>query len=374
MRWAWKLGKVAGIDVYIHATFLFIIAWVALASFLESGTATGVVAGVAFILALFVCVVLHEFGHALTARRFGIVTRDITLWPIGGVASLERMPDDPRQELQVALAGPAVSLALALALYAWATFSGEFLPANQLTLVTGSFIGRLAVANFFLAAFNVLPAFPMDGGRALRALLAMRTDYVRATQTAASIGQAMAFLFGFVGIFTNPFLVLIAFFIWMGAGQEAAAVQQRSALAGIPVTQAMITDFRSLSPRDSISRAVEVIVSGWQHDFPVLEEERVVGILTRNDLLVALGSEGPHVLVGNVMQRDIQTVEASLTLEQAAQRLETCRCTTMPVMRSGALVGLLTMDNLGEFVLIRQALARARGAGQTASLRGETNL
>lgn len=368
MRWSWKLGTVAGIDVYVHATFLFIIAWVGLASYLEEGTTAGIVGGIVFILGLFVCVVLHELGHALTARRFGIVTRDITLWPIGGVASLERMPDDPRQELQVALAGPAVSLVIALVLFGWTTFAGEFLPVNRLTLVTGSFAMRLAVANLFLAGFNLLPAFPMDGGRALRAFLAMRTDYLRATQTAASIGQAMAFLFGFIGLFSNPFLVLVAFFIWMGAGQEAAAAQQRSMLAGIRVGEAMVTDFHVLSPDDPISHAVELIVAGTQHDFPVVEGEKVVGILTRNDLLVALSSQGPQVPVGSVMQRDFQTVDASLMLEEAAKRLEACRCTTMPVTRLGALVGLLTMDNLGEFVMIRQALARARAAGRVVPL------
>lgn len=373
MRWSWKLGTVAGIDVYIHATFLFIIAWVALSSYMAAGNAIGVLEGVAFILTLFFCVVLHELGHALTARRFGIVTQNITLWPIGGVASLERMPDDPKQELQVSLAGPLTSLAIALVLFAWEAVTAGLVPVTDLTLSAGSFVERLAVANLFLAGFNLLPAFPMDGGRALRALLAMRMEYVQATQRAASIGQLMAFIFGFVGLFWNPFLVLIAFFIWMGAGQEAQAAQTRSAFAGIPASRAMVTEYRVLAPEDTVSRAVEMIVAGTQHDFPVMQGEQIVGVLTRNDLLVALGSQGPQARVADVMQREFQTVEASELLEEAAQRLEACKCTTMPVVRNGELVGLLTMDNLGEFLLIRQALERARAAGRVAPLPSQFN-
>lgn len=356
MKWSWKLGRFAGIDVYMHATFLLLLGWVAVSNWLEARTIEGVVNGVAFILALFLCVVLHEYGHALTARKYGIRTRDITLLPIGGVARLEHMPDDPRQELWVALAGPLVNVVLAAILFAWLAVTSTFEPMESLNVASGSFAQRLLAVNLSLVVFNLLPAFPMDGGRVLRALLALRMEYVSATQIAATIGQAMALLFGFVGLFTNPFLLFIAFFVWIGAAQEAGMVQMRSALGNIPLSRAMITDFRTLGPRDSLGRAVDYLLAGAQHDFPVTEDNRVVGILTRNDLLTALKQRGERAFVGDAMRREFLTAESSEMLEGASVRLQTCDCHTMPVMRGGQLIGLITMDNLGEFLMIRSAL------------------
>jgi Zn-dependent protease len=191
MTWSWRLARIAGIDVYVHATFLMVVAWIALVYWNKSQSLAAVVEGVGFILTLFACVVLHEFGHALTAARYGIRTRDITLFPIGGLARLERMPEEPVQELWVALAGPAVNVVIALLLFGWLQASGDGDSANRLGVATGSFVERVMLANVFLAGFNMLPAFPMDGGRALRALLATRMEYTRATQGAAFIGQGV---------------------------------------------------------------------------------------------------------------------------------------------------------------------------------------
>jgi len=206
MKWSWRLGRFAGIDVYMHATFLMLLAWMAVSYYLPRQSMTDVVNGLAFILALFAIVILHEFGHALTARRFGIRTRDVTLLPIGGVARLERMPEDPRQELLVALAGPGVNVVLAGILLLVLVPTATLEAVNEIRLVGGHFLSKLLWINVSLAAFNLIPAFPMDGGRVLRALLAMRMDYVRATQVAASVGQALAIVFGFIGLFYNPFL------------------------------------------------------------------------------------------------------------------------------------------------------------------------
>jgi Zn-dependent protease len=225
MKWSWKLGEVAGIGVHIHATFLLLLAWVALAHWIEERSLALVVEGVGFILALFACVLLHELAHALTAIRYGIKTRDITLLPIGGMAQLERIPEDPKQEVWVTLAGSAVNVVIALALFAWLQLTGGLEPLNKLSVTGGSFLMRLMVVNVFLVAFNLLPAFPMDGGRVLRALLAMRMEYTKATQIAAYLGQALAFLFGFIGLLTNPFLVFIALFVWIGAGAFPWPVQ-----------------------------------------------------------------------------------------------------------------------------------------------------
>ena len=232
MKWSWKIGIFAGIAVYMHATFILLLGWIALSHWMQYKSLLPTLTGVAFIIALFLCVVLHEYGHALTARRFGIATRDITLLPIGGVARLERMPDKPNQELWVALAGPAVNVVLAALLGAYLFLTGHFEPVNQIGLTHGVFLERLLFANLFLVGFNLIPAFPMDGGRVLRALLAKRMEYLRATQIAAGVGQGLAFLFGFVGLFTNPFLVFIALFVWIGAAQEAAMVLRQSERSG----------------------------------------------------------------------------------------------------------------------------------------------
>jgi len=363
MKWAWKIGRYAGIDVYIHATFWLLIGWIALSHILQGDPLGQTLAGIAFILALFACVVLHEFGHALTARRYGIKTRDITLLPIGGVARLERMPDQPIQELWVALAGPAVNVVIAALLFAFLTLTNALEPLERLSIASGSFVERLLVVNVTLVLFNMLPAFPMDGGRVVRALLAMRMDYTRATQIAAALGQAMAFLFGFVGLFTNPFLIFIALFVWIGAAQEASMVQMKTALGGIPVHRTMLTDFRTLTPRDSLARAVELILAGSQHDFPVTEDDTLVGILTRDKLLAALSQFDRATPVAEVMQREFTTVDYGEMLDLALRKLEECACQTLAVTRHGQLVGLVTKDNIGEFLMIQSALRQAEERG-----------
>jgi Zn-dependent protease len=231
MRSSLHLGTLFGIPVRLHWTFLLLLGFVAFSEAVVSGSLEAALGGVVFVSAIFGCVVLHEFGHALAARRYGIGTRDVTLLPIGGVARLERMPDQPRQELVVALAGPAVNVAIAGLLGIWLFLTG-FGPADGLSLTTGSFATRLLSINLALVVFNMLPAFPMDGGRVLRALLAERTSYVRATDMAAAIGRGMAILFGVAGVLWNPMLILIALFVWTGAGQEAEMVRHRAAFRG----------------------------------------------------------------------------------------------------------------------------------------------
>jgi Zn-dependent protease/CBS domain-containing protein len=356
MKWSWKIGRFAGIDVYIHTTFLLLIAFFGFSYWQQTRTVSGTVEGLAFLLALFLSVVLHEYGHALTARRYGIRTRDITLLPIGGVARLERMPDKPLQELWVALAGPAVNLVIAALLFIYLVVSNTFVPMTGLTLTGGPFVERLLSVNLSLMLFNLIPAFPMDGGRVLRALLALRLDHVRATQIAATIGQGMAFLLGIIGLFSNPMLIFIALFVWIGAQQEASMAQMKSALGGIPVREAMLTEFKTLRPLDTLQQAVEHILAGTQQDFPVLEEERVVGILTRPDLLAALSRHSEASRVNAVMRRDFETVHPGDMLEAASLRMQACGCPVFPVVQDGRLVGLLTMENIGEFLMIKSAL------------------
>ncbi|HUP23897.1 MAG TPA: site-2 protease family protein [Thermoanaerobaculia bacterium] len=365
MKWAWRVGKLAGIDLKIHVTFLLILGWVGLLHWRAEGTTEAVVRGVVFILLLFGCVVLHELGHALTARRFGVKTRDIILLPIGGVARLERMPEKPSQELLVAIAGPLVNVVIAGGLFAVLAAAGRWVPLQELaqepSITRGPLFQQLAVINVTLAVFNLIPAFPMDGGRILRALLATRLDYVRATQIAAAIGQVFAFGLGFLGLFSNPFLVFIAFFVWIGAAQEASAVELRNRLEGISVGQVMLTDFRALHPFDTLSNAIDLTMAGSQVDFPVVDSGRAIGVLTQQKLLAALRGGGPEQRVQTVMEREFEHADPHDLVEPLLQRLQEKRQRTVPVVAHDSLVGLLTVDNIGEYFAIQSALKKAGG-------------
>ena len=357
MKWSWKIGRIAGIDVRMHGTFLILLGWVALTHYLLRHQLSDAFNGIVFILVLFGIVILHELGHALMARRFGIATRDITLLPIGGVARLVHMPEKPAQELLVALAGPAVNFAMAAALLPFILATASALDPEGLQMVGGDFLVKIFWVNLILGVFNLIPAFPMDGGRVLRALLAMRIDYVRATEIAASIGQSLAFLFGFLGLFTNPFLVFIGLFVWMGAAQEASMVQMKTALRGIPISHLMMTDFQVLSVSDSLRAAIEHILAGSQHDFPVVDATGdVAGILTRSQLLSALAEEGKSGWVRDVMETDFLTAGPSEMAQGVFDRLQSCNCRTLPVVRDGRILGLVTSENLAEFLMIQKAL------------------
>jgi Zn-dependent protease/CBS domain-containing protein len=360
MRWSWRIGRLAGINIYVHATFLLLLAFILFGSWSEGHNLATTLSAVVFIAAIFACIVFHELGHALTARQYGVRTRDIILLPIGGMARLERMPDKPLEELWVALAGPAVNVVIAAGLFALLAGLGQPLSLGHLRLMSGDFFSRLMVVNLWLAGFNLLPAFPMDGGRALRALLATRMEYTRATQVAAHVGQAMALVFGFIGLFTDPFLVFIALFVWMGAEAEAASVQVRTSLGGVPVQRVMLTDFRTLQPEDTLAQAVEHVLAGFQHDFPVVFGDHVLGILTREDLMRTLAERGPEVHVRDAMRRDFQVADSHDMLEHALALLRSSNSRSIPVEREGSLVGILDMENVSEFLMIQSALRRSR--------------
>ncbi|HEX6269373.1 MAG TPA: site-2 protease family protein [Anaerolineales bacterium] len=361
MKWQWKIGRFAGIDVYMHATFLLLIGWVGYSYWRQYQEWSMVFIGILFILALFVCVVLHEYGHALTARKYGIKTRDITLYPIGGVARLERLPDRPIEELWVALAGPAVNVVIAALLIAYLVLTNGLDLRLLANFTQGSFVERLMVVNVYLVLFNLIPAFPMDGGRVLRALLALKLEYVQATQIAATIGQGIALLFGFVGLFANSFLVFIALFVWIGAAQEANMVQVRHSLGAIPITRAMQTNFESLVPSDTLARVVQLILAGSQQDFPVVENDRIVGILDRGTFISALSQSGQSIPVAEVMHRGVPEIDSHDMVDTALMRLQETDSKILPVTHAGRLVGLITSENITEFLMIRSALKTARG-------------
>lgn len=354
MRWSIRIARVAGIDIKLHLTFLLFIAWIGF-SYYQRGGSTAAVDGVVFVLAIFGCVLLHEFGHALAARYFGIRTPDITLLPIGGVARLQRLPDKPVQELVVAIAGPLVNALIAAVLIFVLGQRLTFGVLEHLNQPGIALLAKLVPVNITLLLFNLIPAFPMDGGRMLRALLAMKMPYARATQIAASLGQGLAFVFGFIGLLYNPFLIFIAFFIFLGAQQEAALAQIKDISYGLPVSEAMMTELVRLSPEARLDDAVEALLRTAQHEFPVVDaNERVLGVLTRDDMIAALKRFGPEAPVTDFMRKDLPVVFALDPFEQAFRRMQDCACPALPVVDSkGRFVGLITPENVGEMFLIR---------------------
>ena len=360
MGWSLPIFRVAGIQLRIHVTFVLLIAWLAFGYYAQGGSPAAA-EGVIFVLLLFLCVVLHEFGHALAAKAFGINTPDITLLPIGGVARLERMPEEPKQELLIAVAGPAVNVVIALGLFvAGGSFINPFV--NPAASEGVGLISQLLIINVLLVAFNLLPAFPMDGGRVLRALLATRMSYARATQIAATVGQGFAFIFGFIGLIWNPFLIFIALFVYIGASQEAALAQMKDVSRRFPVSSAMVREFRTLPENATLEEAVDALLATSQHDFPVVDETgNVAGVLTRHDLIAALRKNDPALRVGDVMRRNIPTVTTGTRFEEAFRIMQECNCPAVPVLDSmKRLVGLLTPENVTELMMIQSAMPRRR--------------
>lgn len=364
MKWSWKIARFAGIDVNVHATFLILIIWIALSYWQAEGSLAAVIYGVSFVLALFACVVLHEFGHALTARRYGIKTKHITLLPIGGVASLESLPEDPKQEMTVALAGPAVNLAIAAGIWLWLTATNSIVPLDQLNLTGEGFLQKLLMLNIILAVFNMLPAFPMDGGRVLRAALAMQMDHNRATQVAARVGQGLALWLGFLGLLYNPFLVIIALFVWIGAAAESSIEQIKSTLSGMAVGRAMLSDFQVLSPDEPLSRAIELTLAGSQTEFPVLKNGEMIGVLDQANLLSGLQQQGETSQIQEYMQKDVQSADINEPLEEVLKRLQSSKCRLLSVVKDKQLVGIINLDNIMELINIQAALHESDG-GQT---------
>jgi Zn-dependent protease/CBS domain-containing protein len=360
MRGSIKLGTIAGIGVFVHWTFLILVAWIVGLHLLSGRGLDAALMGVLFIFALFGCIVLHELGHALAARRFGVPTRDITLLPIGGLARLQRMPDHPGQEFVVAVAGPLVTAAIAAALAGalWVAGGPDAL-RGELTLLTGArFFPNLMWANVILLVFNLIPAFPMDGGRMLRSLLALRLDYVQATNIAAGLGQVIAVGFAILAILPpvfNPFLLFIALFVFLGASGESHMAQVRMLLQDVPVRDAMITDFRALAPGDPVQKAADELLAGWQTDFPVVEAGRFRGMVRRSDIATALQQYGGNVEVRQVMQEECPAVTDRDMLYRVMEKMQSDRCSALPVVRDGALIGLVTTENIGELMMIRSA-------------------
>jgi Zn-dependent protease/CBS domain-containing protein len=353
MRWSLTIGRFGGTAVKIHVTFLLLLAWIGFSAWRQGGPAAAR-DSLVFIILIFVCVVLHEFGHILVARRYGIQAPEVTLLPIGGVASLQALPDKPSQEFAIAIAGPAVNFVIAIVLLL-ALGQVNSADLQRLDDPQVSLLARLADANLFLALFNLIPAFPMDGGRVLRALLAMRLGRARATRIAASVGQAFAFGLGFLGLFGNPLLIFIAIFVYVAASGEAQMTAIHESARGLSVGQAMETRFASLPADARLADAVDALLATAQHEFPVVDAfNKPIGLVTREDIFAALKDQDRDAAVADFMRAPIETLRAEApldaTVDQFLQREAPAVCV---VDRDGVLVGVLGRQNLAEMMMIK---------------------
>src|SRR5215212_8561303 len=362
MGGSFKIGRAFGIDVKVHWTFLLLLGFFGFTAYQQSGSLSSALVTVVIIVALFFCVLLHEYGHSLVARRFGIEIRDITLLPIGGLARLKSLPDKPWDEVKIAIAGPLVNVVLAPIFFGIALLLGGSLTAPpdilQGVQSAGQVFVYLGYINVALVVFNLIPAFPMDGGRVLRGLLATRLGPVRATDISSAVGQFFAAAFFLVGLLVGNFLLaLIAVFIFFGASGEAQMVRQREMMRGLLVSDVMGSRRRTetVTPYHTFGQVLDMVIHGYQEDFPVMDENGdLMGMITRNEIMAAAHSPDRYASVRDVMKTDVPTISPDADLfADGARILQESGLKAMPVVQGGALVGMLTMDDIGQAALLR---------------------
>jgi len=356
MRWSLYIGKFAGTRVLIHWTFLLLLLWIGFSAYRQGATTSEIALTLSFILAVFLCVLLHEFGHALTAKRFGIATKKITLLPIGGLASIERIPEDPKKELWITIAGPMVNVVIALILYLILGNKVIMTPENTVRISSTTFFQGLFWINVTLILFNIIPAFPMDGGRILRALLAIQIGRFRATRIASNLGQFVAVGFFFLGLFYNPLLMFIAAFIFFGAYAENMSVQQMEFLRGHIVKEAMMKHFITIDPDTTIKEAADKLLEGWDHNFIITHNSEIQGIIHRSTLFHSLQNNNPLAPVKDIMKTSFITFDEQEPLTKIYPQIQADPAGYFPVLKNGVLTGVINLDNLNEFVMIQSSL------------------
>lgn len=359
MKGALRIGSISGIKIQVHWTFTLLLIWVAFIEIQKGSELNRILLNEALIVVLFFCVVLHELGHLLTANKFGIKARNILILPIGGVATLEKMPNKPAQELLIALAGPAVNVVIAVLLLlvvpvrSYFNFDSIVLEEMLYEPTLQNFLFYLFIANVMLVVFNLIPAFPMDGGRVFRALLTFKLGRVKATNIAASIGQGLAFMFFVLGLFFSPILILIALFIFLEAYGENQMVKQGDLLKGHLVKEATLTNITKLKPDNNIQEVIEILLAGTEKDFVVIENQKIIGILTQKDIVK--NANTPSVLVRDIMQRKFRTVDVSMEIIKVLQIIGKEKNDFYPVVENGQLVGAIDTINISEFILLKTA-------------------
>ncbi len=365
MKWSIPLGRVFGIAIRIHATFLLLLGYVAWLGYGERGS-NGMFWAVLMILAIFLCVGLHELGHSVVAQRLGVQVRGITFLPIGGVASMRSIPENPRQELAITVAGPLVNVVIAVGLllvfrglhFSLWPGSDEFWPSFP-PRNTWMFLESLLRANVLMVVFNLIPAFPMDGGRILRALLAMAMRYLRATAVAVTVGQAIAVLFFVYGILHGSLMLpIIGFFIFWGAETEERMVRMRAVLRDLEVEDVMNRQFTPVGPHDTIAQCLEKIYQTGQEDFPVLDNGQLVGLLGRNEILQTVHAHGTNVPVAMAMRTAFKAVSPRTRLTNVHEEMMAGESRTFPVMDDGQLVGMLGRDNISRYFLLATEIGK----------------
>lgn len=368
MKGTWHIGRIAGIDIKIHLTFVFILIWFGLSAYFSGGTIVAAFNNVLFILALFLCVVLHEFGHALTARLFGIKTKDITLLPIGGVARLESMPEDPKEELLVAVAGPAVNAVISAGLFTGLLLSGFFSQPVNITGMLSNFWLQLLIANITLVFFNLIPAFPMDGGRVLRSLLALWMDHTRATRIAAFIGRGLALLMGIAGIFINPWLILTAVFIWFGAGAEAQATEMKAGLKGLVVRDALVSQYYQVEANQPLSEVFQLAMATGQSYLPVLSNGNFLGIIRREDLPKTIDRLGNRTPAYAAINSEPEGLDPEMPLVDVLPKFATQR--VLAVLDGRQLIGLVTPQSVQQRMWLNQRMgsSNSRPTGERTDI------
>ncbi|MFO7997967.1 MAG: site-2 protease family protein [Bacteroidales bacterium] len=355
---SFTLGKPFGIKVSVHWTFSLLIAYVIFISVSRGLTIVPVLMHVAFILALFLCVVLHELGHSLVAMKFGGKVNSITLLPIGGMANMSEMPEKPREEFLVSAAGPLVNIVIAATIWLYLSFFGgidiEELEYEYIT--ADNFIIVLFAANLFIVAFNLIPAFPMDGGRLFRSALSIWMNRLKATRIAKNIGQIFAVIFILAGLFYNPFLILIGFFVFLGARGEYEMVKYGDILNNYTVKDLVITKYTGLDENDTLNQAAEKLAHRQDSGFVIRSNGEYKGLLTKNDLINGLNHLGREGKIKDAMEGDAETIAPDMTLFDAYKAMQKNKWDMIAVMDDGKFKGILSLENIHEFFLIKKAM------------------
>ena len=372
MRGAYKIISVKGIGIFIHWTFVFLILWLLFINATRGGTAENFLWSVIFILTIFFCVVLHELGHALVALRFGIKTKNITLLPIGGIANIEKMPEKAGQELAIAIAGPLVNVVIALLLIPFVPSFASMAKLSEGTLFVSpeNFLFHLQLINIWLVVFNLIPAFPMDGGRILRSLLALKLDRVKATIIAASVGKIIAVLFIIGGIFTfNLFLSIIGLFIIFSASAEEYFLRLKSLIRGVRLKDVVMRDYNSLPANSSVQDVSKELMSVFTKYFVVLDGEKPIGTVSRNELVHAISEDRSNVLVKNLISKKVTPLDGEKEVERVLEKLAENNEQIHPVLEDGQFTGVVSLQNIIEYILINKNLKGYRKKALSGMIR-----
>jgi len=360
MRGSLYVGKISGIKIFIHWTFFILIFWIIFSGLRSGYNIQQILFSVGFIAAIFVCIVLHELGHALTAKRFNFKTRNIMLLPIGGLANMEGLPEKPGQEFLVAIMGPAVNFVISLVLFGFLALTGNFPDEEMGATITGqNFLFQLFAVNIFLALFNLIPAFPMDGGRVLRALLSIKIERAKATRIAALVGQAIAVVFVVLGFMFNPFLAFIGLFVFLGAQAEANLETTKALLSHIKVKDVLMRHFSTLKINEPLSNAVAILLDGQDESFIVKDDGQIKGTLSKKEIIDGLSKFGKEVSVDKVMQTNVVKLHMEDNVNEIMLKFSDGTQTLMPVIEGDEIVGVINLQNINEFVQIQSAISKS---------------